>query len=81
MTPIEPIDHSSIIQEVADAYDEWKQHYGVPRSKTAMLQMVDDILRPVLDRLSNWEAYENAAQATLKDIKNLISNNEQSAKL
>lgn len=76
MTPIDTIDHSRIIQEVADAYNDWRQMYGAPRTQSETLQMVENILDPLLGRLTAWDSYNKTSAATLNDIKNLIANAE-----
>ena len=75
-SPFERYEHSAIIQEVADAYDDWRGQYGAPRTKSATLQMVEDVISPILDRLSSWEAHQKAATSTIDDIKNLIAQME-----
>lgn len=75
-SPIDYSDQSKIISEVADAYEEWRGQYGAPRSRAATLQMVEDILTPLLERLASWSAHEGTASAAIEDIKNLIAQRE-----
>lgn len=74
MTPVDSMEHSQLIQEVADAYSDWREMYGAPKSQRATLQMVEDILSPILDRLSSWSKYENSCQETLSNVKTMIDN-------
>lgn len=74
MTAIDSMEHSKIIQEVADSYCDWREMYGAPKSQRATLQMIEEVLTPLLDRLSSWSRYENSCTETLKNVKCMIDN-------
>lgn len=75
MSYIDEMDVPAIVSEIADNYWCYRNEYGAPRTKAGGLEMIDDILSPLLTKLSAFERYEKSAQAKLENISKLLNEN------
>jgi hypothetical protein len=73
MSIISYCDKDKIMSEVRDLYDEYRSEHQSPRTNYEKNAMIEFILSPLLDRLSDFNSAENAAQTKIDRIQEILS--------
>lgn len=67
------LEEEEILHKAMERYNEYREEYSSPRTGEEKRRMINYILAPIIQNLSDWDIREKTAQAKLKDIQSIIN--------